>query len=239
VTVYELAITNVFDGFNLTILDNTTPAVDMRGRINDRNFMCFVSATGKEIAALSFGDYQTLMRKHGTVVTVAGGGTLLSPPGGYTNWTLWFTDEFNKHRGLSVGDRAEAVAANTADTIEQYRHEIIRLVNLERKNIGLEPYVINDACMEYSQIRAEELVVSYSHTRPDGTNAGYEIITGAYSPENAVSKWMNSDGHRAAILNANRVYVGAGCHITSNGTMFFQMYFERDPEVYANTLIFG
>jgi len=50
---------------------------------------------------------------------------------------------------------------------------------------------------------------------------------------------MNSPGHKAAILNENRVFVGAGLYITSTGGCFWQMYFERDPEVYANTKIMG
>jgi len=50
---------------------------------------------------------------------------------------------------------------------------------------------------------------------------------------------MNSPGHKAAILNENRVYVGAGVFVTVNNTLYFQMYFERDPDIYANTLIFG
>ena len=233
------ATTGVFEGYNVTVLDKATPAVNVRGRTTDRNVMCFVSADGKEVGAISYSDYNAIITKNKKVVQLEGGGTYGAPPIDGKSWEEWFADEFNMYRGLDAGSRKEADQSNTTETIEQYRQELIKLVNIERENAGLSPYIINDECMKYSQIRAEELVISYSHTRPDGTNAGYEIITGAYSPENAVSKWMNSDGHRAAILNANRVYVGAGCHITSNGTMYVQMYFERDPEVYANTLIFG
>jgi len=238
VTANAATIT-VFEGYNVTVLDKTAPAVNMRGREGDPNTMCFVSADGKEIGSILYRDYNTIIAKNKKTVQVTGGGTLNVPPDGRDSWHEWFADEFNKHRGLHAKSRGNAVATDTAKKTREYRQELIRLVNLEREKAGLSPYIVNDKCMEYSQIRAKELVTSYSHTRPDGSNAGYEIITGAYSPENAVSKWMKSDGHRAAILNANRVYVGAGCHITSNGTMYFQMYFERDPDVYANTLIFG
>lgn len=234
------AASKVFEGFTLTVLDQTTPAANMRGRQGDPNVMCFISAAEKEIGSMSYRDYLAVIEKNKKVVALVGGGTLATPPDGRSNWSEWFADEFNKHRGLGAENRAEAVVSDTTETVEAYRQELVRLVNLEREKAGLPAYIINDECMEYSKTRAEELATQYSHTRPDGTNAGYEIICmGPISPEGAVSGWMNSPGHKAAILNENRVYVGAGCHINSNGTILWQMYFERDPEVYANTLILG
>ena len=239
-TTQVSASAKVFEGYNVTVLDRTSPAVDMRGRTNDRNVMVFVAADGREVGVVSRGDYLTIIQRNQKVVQLAGGGTLAVPPDGRNNWHEWFADEFNKHRGLNAGSRTEAVASSNADAIEEYRQELIRLVNLEREKAGLPAYIVHEKCMEYSQIRARELPTLFSHTRPDGTNAGYEIISAkSYAPEGIVKSWMESPGHRAAILNANRVYVGAGVFITANNTMFFQMYFERDPEVYANTLIFG
>ncbi len=232
--------TKVFDGYAVMILDKTTPAVYLRGRTNDRTVMCFVAADGRELGVISYSDHWAIIEKYKTMVQLPAGGTLASPPDGYTNWNLWFADEFNKLRGLSAGSRTEAVEAHSAETVEKYRQEVIRLVNAEREKAGLTPYIVNEKCMEYSQIRAKELVTEYSHTRPDGTNAGYEIIfNGPKTPSDAIKGWMNSPGHRAAILNETRVYVGAGCYITSNDTYAWQMYFERDPDVYANTLILG
>lgn len=233
------ASTKVFEGYSVTVLDKTTPAVNMRGRTDDRNVMCFVSAADQEVGVISYSDYNAIMEKNKKVIRYADGSSLNAPPDGYSRWHDWFADEFNKLRGLVAGSREEAVVSNTAETIEEYRQELVRLVNLEREKAGLSAYIINDECMEYSQTRAQELPTSFSHTRPNGTNAGYEIIAASYSPEGAVTRWMNSPGHKAAILNENRVYVGAGVCVTSNNTLYFQMYFERDPEEYANTLIFG
>ena len=234
------ATASIFDGYTVTVLDKATPAVTVYGRTTDRNVMCFMSASGQEVGTISYGDYNALIKKHQRIVNLPGGGTWGAPPVDGKRWEEWFADEFNKYRGLDAGSREEAVAANTAETIAQYRQELITLVNAEREKVGLPAYIINEKCMEYSQTRAEELVTKCSHTRPDGTNAGYEIIaTGQASPEGAVYAWMNSPGHKAAILHESRVYVGAGVFITSNGGCYWQMYFERDPEVYANTLILG
>jgi len=173
---------NVFKGYNVTVFDKIAPAVDMRGRVNDRSVMVFVSADDKEVGVMSRGDYLAVMDKRKIVIQVPAGGTLHAPPNGYSNWHNWFADEFNKQRGLTAGSRAEAVASSNTDTIEEYRQELIRLVNLEREKAGLPAYIVNNMCMEYSQIRAQELPTYFSHTRPDGTNAGYEIIAGSSSP---------------------------------------------------------
>lgn len=232
--------TKVFDGYTVTVVDQATPAVDMRGRVNDPTVMCFVSAADVEVGVISYKYYNAIITKNKTVVKLDDGGTYGIPPDGSGNWHDWFADHFNRFRGLSVESREIAVAAHKEEKIEEYRQELIRLVNLEREKAGLPAYIVSEECMEYSQIRAQELPGNFSHTRPDGTNAGYEIIAmGAMSPEGAVSGWMNSPGHKAAILNENRVYVGAGVHMNPNGTILWQMYFERDPEIYANTLIFG
>ena len=232
------ASTKVFEGYNVTVLDKATPAVSMRGRTDDRNVMCFVSAADQEIGVISYSDYNAIIAKNKKVVQLEGGGTLGIPPDGRSSWNEWFADEFNKYRELTAGSREEAVASYTDETIDNYRQELIRLVNIERENVGLPPYVINEKCMEYSQLRAEELVTLFSHTRPDGTYAGYEIISAkSNTPAGAINAWMESTGHKAAILNADRSFVGAGCYITSNGGVYWQMFFALDPELHANSFL--
>lgn len=234
------SVATVFDGYKVTVLDPSIPAVTMRGSTADHYVMCFVSASDQEVGRISYSDYNAILAKNQTVIRLEGGGTLGVPPDGYGNWHEWFADAFNKFRELDAGSREEAVGIYQDELIQKYRQELIRLVNLEREKAGLSAYIENEKCMEYAQTRADELGEKYSHMRPDGTDAGYEIIcVGPVSPEGAVFGWMNSPGHKAAILNEKRVYVGAGVHINFNGTMYWQMYFERDPEVYANTLILG
>lgn len=232
--------TSTFAGYKITVLDQTTLAASVRGRTNDRNVMCFVAANGDEVGAISYADFNAIIQKHQRVVPLSGGGTYGAPPVDGKSWEDWFADEFNSYRSLAPGSREQAVAANIAEKTENYRLELVRLVNEEREKVGLPPYIIDDQCMEYSQIRVQELVTLFEHTRPDGTNAGYEIISAKGSaPADAIQAWMESPGHKAAILNETRKYVGAGVHITSTGGYYWQMYFERDPEVYANTKIMG
>ncbi len=228
----------IFDGYRLTVLDKTVPATDMRGRINDRTVMCFVSADDRELGVLLYSDYRAIIDKHKTLIRYADGSSLAVPPGGYEDWHDWFADEFNRLHSRATVSREEAVAAHISETIEEYRQELIRLVNIEREDAGLPAYIINDKCMQYSQLKASELPALFSHTRPDGTNAGYEIISAkSNTPAGVVKAWMESKGHRAAILNADRSYVGAGCYITSTGGTFWQMMFALDPEHHVNSFL--
>ena len=234
------ATVKTFEGYKVAVLDKTAPAVSVTGRTTDRNVMCFVSAGNQEVGVISHSDYNAIIQKNMKVVGLPGGGTYGAPPVEGKSWEAWFADEFNRYRELDAGSREAAVTSNAADAVKDYQQELVRLVNEERTKVGLPAYIINDKCMEYSQTRSEELVTLFSHTRPDGTNAGYEVCTMAgKNPAEAVKAWMDSPPHRAALLNETRTYVGAGVHITSNGGYYWQMYFERDPEVYANTLILG
>ena len=44
----------------------------------------------------------------------------------------------------------------------------------------------------------------------DYSAAGENIALGQRSPEQVVNAWMNSEGHRANILNARFEYIGVG-----------------------------
>jgi uncharacterized protein YkwD len=85
----------------------------------------------------------------------------------------------------------------------------------------------DEAAMEYAQERAQELVTSYSHTRPDNKEKPYDeigamnenIARGQFSPQEVVEDWMNSPGHRSNILNEDAFAIGVGCY--STGTSYY------------------
>ena len=111
----------------------------------------------------------------------------------------------------------------------KWEYEILSLVNQERVRNGLPKLSWGDTCSEAAEIRAEELVQLYSHTRPDGTpwstacdnpnsNAvsleGENLVVGnsAVSPETTVAAWMNSEKHRENILNPDYTKLAVGFH---------------------------
>lgn len=110
---------------------------------------------------------------------------------------------------------------------EKWKYEVLSLVNQERVRNGLEKLTWGDSCTEAAEVRAEEIVQVYSHTRPDGSNwdtacvepsgfstyvEGENLVVGnsAVSPETAVAAWMNSEKHRENILNPNFTKLAVG-----------------------------
>lgn len=105
-----------------------------------------------------------------------------------------------------------------------YAIGVLDAVNENRAAYGLAPLTLVDDLCEDADIRAEEIVENFSHTRPDGSSC-FSIIDGSYrrvaeniaaghaTPEETVEQWMNSPGHRANILDPELEELGVGyCH---------------------------
>ena len=112
-------------------------------------------------------------------------------------------------------------ASNVYGSFEPAQSDIItRLVNEERVKAGLPALKINSALEAASHIRAVELHVNFSHTRPNGlpyhsitplTNGeNIAYMTSVGSAEMVMKAWMDSEGHRANILNPRYQTIGVG-----------------------------
>lgn len=103
-------------------------------------------------------------------------------------------------------------------------NEVLDLVNAARADAGVAALELDPALCGAAQVRAAECVGTFSHTRPDGTSyktalteagltAGYvgeNVATGYKGARQAVEGWLNSEGHRANILNGNYTKMGIG-----------------------------
>ncbi len=123
----------------------------------------------------------------------------------------------------------------------EYKAQVVALINQERANAGLGSVAQNASLDAVAQIRAQEIVQSFSHTRPDGTDcftileqygipnsaAGENIAAGYGTPAEVMTGWMNSEGHRANILKDVYTQVGIGYYTDPNGvygTYWVQMF---------------
>ena len=108
-------------------------------------------------------------------------------------------------------------------TPEQKAQEVFKLVNTERMKAGLHPYKYDLRLEKAAMVRAKEIAVKFSHRRPDGTSCGTAVTqAGAGSPtdENIgmgtssaaeiMKAWMDSLGHKIAILSKNNTHIGVG-----------------------------
>lgn len=131
-----------------------------------------------------------------------------------------------------TSDNSHGPRPNTGmDNIQQVRQEMLDAINRERAKVGASPLVLDEKLCEVAQMRAQELVQSFSHTRPDGRDcysaliemnvnyrsAGENIAAGQTTVDSAMECWMNSSGHRANILDQRYRKIGIGLYRTDSG----------------------
>jgi len=111
--------------------------------------------------------------------------------------------------------------------------QIVELINLERANEGLPPLAVDVRLAAAAQAHSEDMAATatMSHTGSTGsspadrvTAAGYpytalgeNVAAGQPTAEDAVDDWMNSPGHRAAILNTAFEHLGVGLAYATTG----------------------
>lgn len=131
------------------------------------------------------------------------------------------------------------VTPEVQDQAYAYGLRITELVNEHRAAAGLAPVTYSAKVSKAAQVRAVEIEQSFSHTRPDGRYfstvfaehgisyrySGENIAWGQKSPEEVVSAWMNSAGHRANILNAKFTELGVGYRQNAKGVNYFTQLF--------------
>lgn len=102
--------------------------------------------------------------------------------------------------------------------------QVLALVNAQRARVGLGSLSLDPEASKAAGVRAREIQISFSHTRPDGRDfstalseagasfraSGENIAYGQRSAEQVMDVWMNSAGHRANILNPGYSRIGIG-----------------------------
>ena len=217
--------------YTVRVKDKTTPAVNVQGELYEGELAyVFYSDSDKVLGTVPDSAVGVILRQEG--LTQAEDDEQKS----------WFVENFNIYRGLDGGSyeggssNSGSSSSNEID-IEEFRQEVIRLTNKERKKAGLEPYEVDSDLMEFAQMRAKEISEKYSHSRPNNSPEGpYEdhqygenIAKGYKTPGNAVNGWMNSESHRAEIMdNEYNDSFGVGVYIADNGTYYWTQVFIGD-----------
>ena len=128
--------------------------------------------------------------------------------------------------------------ADQAESSTQVETEILRLVNLHRKEAGLSPLIYNRKLAAAARQHSKEMfdLGYFSHTSPVDDyatlskrlhNAGAPYRTAgeniamstAATARGFVDMWMNSPGHRANILRPGNEFTGIG--VSGEGGMLY------------------
>lgn len=143
-------------------------------------------------------------------------------------------------RGTSVNppDSGQTGDQQTGKTASM-QSAVVELVNTERAKQGLSALGASDKLNAVAQLRAQELITQFSHTRPNGSScvtalneagvsyraAGENIAAGYATPASVMDGWMNSEGHRANILSSRYGKIGVGYVVDDSGYVYWCQIF--------------
>lgn len=128
------------------------------------------------------------------------------------------------------------------DDIKRVENEVVRLCNIERSKRGVAPLTANWQLSRVARYKAQDMRDKnyFNHYSPTYGSpfdmmkkfglsfyqAGENIAMGQRTPQEVVSSWMNSTGHRANILNPNFKEIGVG--FAKDGSCYWsQMFMTR------------
>lgn len=119
------------------------------------------------------------------------------------------------------------------------RTAVLALVNEERAKVGCSPLTTSAPLTTLAQNFSEDMAARgfFDHTDPDGDTpwdraaqagvqglAAENIARGQADAQAVMTAWMNSDGHRANILNCDYKTIGIGVHEGSGGPWWVQNF---------------
>ncbi|MBQ8435510.1 MAG: CAP domain-containing protein, partial [Oscillospiraceae bacterium] len=131
---------------------------------------------------------------------------------------------------------------------------VLDLVNEQREAVGAEPLALDESLTEAAMIRAEEIVESFSHTRPDGSSCftvldelgiscgypGENIAAGYSDAADVMNGWVNSEGHYKNIVDKYYSEIGIGIVYDSNseyGYYWVQIFADYTEPIYTTPAV--
>lgn len=134
----------------------------------------------------------------------------------------------------------------TADNAEllPVEKEVFQLVNQEREKHGLKPLQLEPAVLKVADKKSQDMKEKhyFNHQSPtygspfemlqqhgvDFRAAGENIAAGQKTAKQVMDGWMNSEGHRANILNPDYTHIGIGYVEGGDyGTYWTQMFIKK------------
>ncbi|MFC0015233.1 MULTISPECIES: CAP domain-containing protein [Allobacillus] len=125
-----------------------------------------------------------------------------------------------------VTEQKQEQPEQTTNELNQFEQQVVQLTNEERSKHGLQPLKIDTELSKVAREKSRDMATNnyFSHNSPtygspfdmmkqfgvDYRTAGENIAKGQRTPQQVVNAWMNSEGHRANILNGNFTHIGVG-----------------------------
>ena len=116
-------------------------------------------------------------------------------------------------------------ALEPVDDPEETEAALLNAINAERKRYGLLPLIMDKWLQNRARRHCAWMANNYSMVHSRG--AAENIAMGYSSIDAVVQGWMNSNGHRANILNGGHVRTGIVGYRAPNGTTYWCQQFSR------------
>ncbi|MBO1624243.1 MULTISPECIES: CAP domain-containing protein [Bacillus] len=117
-------------------------------------------------------------------------------------------------------------AEEAKGSLSEFEQRVVDLTNAERAKQGLPALKVDAELSKVARIKSEDMQKNnyFDHNSPtygspfdmmkkfgiSYKSAGENIAQGQRTPEEVVQAWMNSEGHRANILNSGFTHIGVG-----------------------------
>lgn len=131
----------------------------------------------------------------------------------------------------------EASAPVTVSAESAAEAEVLKLVNAERAKVGCTPVTADNSLADLARTFSDDMATRdfFDHTDPSGLSpwdraakvgitalGGENIARGQADAAAVMDAWMNSEGHRANILNCDFKTLGVGVHLGVGGPWWTQ-----------------
>ncbi|WP_181804176.1 CAP domain-containing protein [Streptomyces shenzhenensis] len=131
--------------------------------------------------------------------------------------------------------RTAAPITTSAEAVAQA--EVLKLVNEERAKVGCSALSANSSLTQLAESFSDDMAARdfFDHTDPNGNTpwdraaaagisdlGGENIARGQATAQAVMDAWMNSEGHRANILNCDFKTLGVGVHFGEGGPWWTQ-----------------
>ena len=146
----------------------------------------------------------------------------------------------NNSNNQNTNNTTNNTTTNNGNSLTADEKEVFDLINAKRTAAGLSALKVDAELQNVARAKAEDMVKNnyFSHTSPTygspfdmmksfgvSYKTAGENIAGNSSNTGAVNAWMNSEGHKANILNSSFNYTGVAVVKSSKyGKIFVQMF---------------
>jgi uncharacterized YkwD family protein len=134
-----------------------------------------------------------------------------------------------------------STTAPTTGEFSAYQQEVLNIVNKERAAKGLSALKFNAELSKVATTKSQDMIDKnyFAHNSPTyGSpfdmmkkfgitykSAGENIAMGQKTPQEVMTAWMNSEGHRKNILNSSFTEIGIGIAKDKNGRLYWTQMF--------------